>query len=168
MHELLVGSEALASGALTRQALRAHYDKVHQNVYAPKGLTLTPSDNARAAWLWSRREAVLVGSSAAAMLGTKRLPTDEPAELARSQFRSPKGIVAYSGTIADDIGRRIPTDDTIIRGDALLNATRVPVAAVTSNADRYPARATSAGCARPSTSPTAEPSHRRRPGSDSY
>jgi very-short-patch-repair endonuclease len=157
VHELIVGSEALASGTLTRQALRARYVKVHQNVYAPKGLELTPCDRAHAAWLWSRREAVLVGRSAAAMLGAKWLPSDEPAELARSQFRSPKGIVAHSGAIADDeimkvrgipcttaartaydIGRRMPMSESIIRVDALVNATRLPVSAVKSIADRYP------------------------------
>jgi very-short-patch-repair endonuclease len=157
VQKFIVGSEALASGTLTRQTLRAHYDKVHQNVYAPKGLELDARDKAHAAWLWSRRDAVLVGSSAAAMLGTKWLPDDAPPELARSQFRSPKGIVTHSGAIADDeirrlrgipcttpartaydIGRRIRKDESIIRIDALLNATRIPVSAVEAIADRYP------------------------------
>ncbi len=144
-------------GHAHRQGLRANYVKVHRCVYAPKGLALDARDHAYAAWLWSRREAVLVGNSAAAMLGTKWLPADEPAELTRSQFRSPKAIVAHSGAIADDeicrlrgipcttaartaydIGRRMPMDKSIIRMDSLLNATRVRVADVEAITDRYP------------------------------
>lgn len=157
MRNLIVGSEALASGVLTRQTLRARYVKVHQNVYAPIGVELTARDRAYAAWLWSRREAVLVGSSAAAMHGTKWLPADAPAELARTRYAAPPGIVVRGDVIADDemclrasidcttpartaydIGRRVPKDEGIIRVDALLNATRCSVAEVEKIAARYP------------------------------
>jgi hypothetical protein len=83
--ELIVGSEALAAGALTRQSLRTKYIKLHQNVYAPTGLDLDATERARAAWLWSRRKAMLVGNSAAAMHGTRWLPSDARAELARAR-----------------------------------------------------------------------------------
>jgi hypothetical protein len=73
--KIVVGSEQLASGRVTRHQLRTHYRKVHHNVYAPIGAELTALDRAHAAWLWSRRQAVLVGNSAAAMLGTKWLRT---------------------------------------------------------------------------------------------
>ena len=62
-----MGSEALAAGILTRQTLRTKYVKVHHNMYALIGLELDETERARAAWLWSRRKATLVGSSAAAM-----------------------------------------------------------------------------------------------------
>jgi very-short-patch-repair endonuclease len=155
--DLIVGSEAMAAGLVTRQMLRTKYVKLHHNVYARKGLDLDATDRARAAWLWSRRKATLVGDTAAAMHGTKYLPDDGPAELARVRQPAPRGIVVYSGSIADDercfrqsidcttpartaydIGRRVPGDAAIIRIDALLNATRCKVEDVQRIAERYP------------------------------
>jgi very-short-patch-repair endonuclease len=155
--DLIVASEALAAGLVTRQMLRTKFVKLHHNVYVRKGLKLDAADRARAAWLWSRRKATLVGHSAAAMHGTQWLPDDAPAELARVRQPAPDGIVIHSGAIADDevclrasiycttpartaydIGRRVPGDTAIIRIDALLNATRWTVADIEQIADRYP------------------------------
>jgi very-short-patch-repair endonuclease len=157
VEDLILGNEALAAGLVTRQMLRTRYIKVHQNVYARMGLELDAADRARAAWLWSRREATLVGTSAAAIHGTLWLPIDAPAELSRTRRPAPRGIVVHSGIIPDDeiclrasiycttpartaydIGRRVPRDASIIRIDALLNATRCAVADVSRIADRYP------------------------------
>jgi very-short-patch-repair endonuclease len=157
VHDLIVGSEALAAGVVTRQMLRTRYVKLHYNVYARKGLKLVAADKARAAWLWSHRTATLVGSSAAALHGAKWLPDDAPAELAHANQPAPLGILIHRGAIADDetclrqsidcttpartaydIGRRVPGDTAIIRIDALLNATRCTVAEVGRIADRYP------------------------------
>lgn len=74
----------MAAGYATRQTLRSKYVMPHQNVYAPTGLLLTAHDRAMAAWLWSGRNATLAGYSAAAVLGSKWLPDDAPAELAAS------------------------------------------------------------------------------------
>lgn len=153
----MVASEALASGSLTRQRLRSGYVKLHRDVYAPRELDLTATDRAIAAWLWSRREAVLVGNSAAAMLGTKWMSAAEPAELGRSRFTSAPGIVVRSGALADDevcirrgialttaartaydIGRFMLPDKSIFRIDALLNATGLRVEDVAVIAGRYP------------------------------
>jgi hypothetical protein len=155
--DLIVASEALAAGLVTRQTLRAKYVKLHHNVYARKGLKLDAANRARAAWLWSRRKATLIGHSAAAMHGTQWLPDDAPAELARVRQPAPAGIVVHSGSLAADeiclrqsidcttpartaydIGRRVPGDTAIIRIDALLNATRCSVAEIERIADRYP------------------------------
>jgi very-short-patch-repair endonuclease len=155
--DIFVGSEALAAGLVTRQELRTKYVKLHHNVYAPVGMRLDATDRARAAWLWSRRKATLVGSSAAAMHGTKWLPDDAPAELAHTRGPAPPGILIRRGSIADDevglrasmdcttpartaydIGRRVPDDTAIVRIDALLNATRCTVEDVGRIADRYP------------------------------
>jgi uncharacterized protein DUF559 len=157
MDDIIVGSEALAAGLVTRHQLLTKYDKLHYNVYAQAGMQLDAADKARAAWLWSRRTATLVGTSAAAMHGTKWLPDDAPAELAHANQPSPPGIVIHRGTItadeiclrqsidcttpartAYDIGRRVPGDTAIIRIDALLNATRCSVAEIERIADRYP------------------------------
>jgi hypothetical protein len=154
---IVIGSEALTSGRLTRQDLRRRYVKLHRNVYAPIGLRLTARDRAVAAWLWSRREAVLVGSSAAAVLGTRWLPQDEPAELGRLRYAASEGIVIRADAIADDeqqitrgmtcttpartaydLGRRLTGENAIVRVDALMNATKVSVARTRSIAERYP------------------------------
>ena len=144
-------------GRLTRHDLRTRYVKLHRNVYAPAGLKLTALDRAFAAWLWSRREATLVGSSAAAALGTRWLPCDEPAELGRTRHHAPTGIVIHSDAIADDeqqirrgmacttpartaydLGRRLSGEDAVIRLDALMNATKLSVDRVEQIAIRYP------------------------------
>jgi very-short-patch-repair endonuclease len=157
VEQLVLASEALASGAVTRQRLRSEYVKLHRDVYAARDLELTARDRAIAGWLWSRREATLVGSSAAAVLGTKWISADEPAELGRSRFTSAPGIIVRSGAIAADelcvrggipcttvartaydIGRFTMPDKSIIRIDALLNATRRSVDDVAVIAGRYP------------------------------
>jgi very-short-patch-repair endonuclease len=157
VRRIVRGSEALASRTLTRQDLRSRYVKLHRDVYAPVGLELTAYDRAVAAWLWSRREAILVGHSAAAALGSRWLPPDGPAELARLRQRGAAGIVVHSGSIADDerqiscgmacttpartaydLGRRLTGEIAVIRIDALMNVTGVPVEKVRSIADRNP------------------------------
>lgn len=99
-----MATEALAAGAVTRYALQNSYRKLHQNVYVPSTLVLDARARATAAWLWSGRRATLAGYSAAAVLGSRWLPDDAPAELARV---------------------RQPLDTAIIRIDALLNVTNV-------------------------------------------
>lgn len=158
MRTLIVASEALAAGTVTRNELRRRYVKVHRNVYARRDVELTALDRARAAWLWSNRDAVLVGNSAAALLGTRWLSDTAPAELGRTRYPSSRGIVIHSGAIADDelcavggipcttpqrtaydLGRRLmPLDRAIVGIDALLNATRIPRSAVDAVALRYP------------------------------
>jgi very-short-patch-repair endonuclease len=154
---IVIGSEMLASGRLTRQVLRTRYVKLHRDVYAPIGLELTACDCAVAAWLWSHRKAILVGSSAAAVLGTRWLPSDEPAELGRARYAASEDIVVRADVIADDerqvvrgmtctspartaydLGRRLDGETAVIRIDALLNATKVPAEQVVSIAERYP------------------------------
>ncbi|MGK2870385.1 MAG: endonuclease domain-containing protein [Mycobacterium sp.] len=157
MGHIVLGSEALASGLATRHALQTKYRKIHQNVYVPIDVTLTARERAEAAWLWSGRRAALAGYSAAAVLGSKWLPDDAPAELARLRHPSPRGIHIHSGVIAADemvgvgdmdctsvartcydIGRRQPLDTGIIRIDALLNITRGDPDDVRAIATRYP------------------------------
>lgn len=152
-----MATEALGAGTITRHALRTRYRKLHQNIYIPRDFTLDARTRARAAWLWSRRSATLSGYSAAAVLGSKWLPDDAPAELARIRHPAPPGILIHTGAIADDelavvggmtctsvtrtcydIGRRQRLDTAIIRIDALLNVTQVGVERVAGLTDRYP------------------------------
>lgn len=157
MGDIVVATEALATGHLTRYALETRYRKLHQNIYIPKDFILDARTRATAAWLWSRRAATLSGYSAAAVLGSKWLPDDAPAELARVRQPAPPGIVVHTGAIADDerhvvgdmtctsvartcydMGRRQPLDSAIIRIDALLNCTCGTVDDVMTITDRYP------------------------------
>ncbi|MCV7252562.1 hypothetical protein H7J86_10350 [Mycobacterium hackensackense] len=157
MGHIVLGTEALATGLTTRHGLRTKYRKLHHNVYAPRDMALDAATRATAAWLWSGRRATLAGYSAAAMLGSRWLPADAPAELARLRQPSPPGIVVHSGEIADDelttigdircttaartcydMGRRLPVDTGIIRIDALLNHAGERVAVVAAIAERYP------------------------------
>jgi hypothetical protein len=135
---LIVATEALATGDLTRRGLMRSYNKIHRNVYAPAGLELTALDRAHAAWLWSGRKAMLADHSAA-LLGAKWIPSDAPVELARVRRPAARGIHVYSGHIEDDevweingisrttaartaydLGRRLPLETGVIRIDALL------------------------------------------------
>ncbi|MDB4913718.1 MAG: hypothetical protein JWM95_1362 [Gemmatimonadetes bacterium] len=130
---------------------------VHRNVYLLNGLELDAYWRARAAWLWSGRDAVLVGHSAAAIMGVKWIPDDLPAELGRSKARATDGVIVRSDAFAPDevfrvgdmtcstgartaydLGRRLPFDTNIIRVDSVLNARRCSVDDVSRIADRYP------------------------------
>ena len=99
---LIVASEAVASGMLTRQQVRANYTKLYRNVHVINGLEVNAFVRARAAWLWSGRKAVVIGHSAAALLRTLWIPPDIPAELARIRTPAPPGIVVHSGRLASD------------------------------------------------------------------
>ncbi len=137
--KIVVASEALATGRLTRRELDRSYTKLFRNVYARSGFELTARDKAVAAWLWSGRSATLAGCSAAAVLGMRWLDASEPAELIRANRRAPKGICVYSDTLsgsdtcrvgdmrvttpartAFDMARRLPLLIAVPRIDALL------------------------------------------------
>lgn len=168
MGRILLASEALTAGEITRQQLRTRHVMLYRDVYAPSDLALTAWDWAYGAWLWSGRKATLVGNSAAVVHGTKFIKVDErvyeklrathePAEIARSRETRAAGIVVRSGFIADDeivtrygipctspartgydVGRFMRADASILRLDALMNATGCGVADIEKIADRYP------------------------------
>jgi REase_MTES_1575 len=148
MNELawpFLGSEALAAKALPERAMRSLYDSVYPGVYVPGGIDLTASQRAEAAWLWSRRRAVVAGQSAAALLGAKWVDPLAPAELACDNRRPPALVVVHTDTLlpnevmdvgaiavttpartAFDIGRRATTGlQAVQQLDALVNATDV-------------------------------------------
>lgn len=145
-----LGSEALAATAIPERVMRAIYAPVYPGVYAPTGIELTASQRARAAWLWSRRRAVVSGQSAAALLGAKWVDPMAPAELAYDNRHAPKLITVHTDELLDgevievdgisvtspartafDIGRRTTSRlRALQRLDALANATDVKVADV--------------------------------------
>src|SRR6201995_4918988 len=147
--QLVVASEVLRSGVLTRRDLRRRYTKVHRNVHRRNDVKLTAITRARAAWLWSGGRAILVGHSAAALPGSKWVPADLPAEVAHTRGGRSKGIAIHQNDFRDDelcvaggircttaprtafdLGRRLTLEEAVIRIDALLNATRVSVSAI--------------------------------------
>jgi hypothetical protein len=98
--QVFVGTDAVNTGAYTQRELSARCDRVYRNVYAPKGSQLTALDRAKAAWLWSGRNAILAGNSAAALLGAKWIDAGLPAELISSRTRPPPLIITRNDTLA--------------------------------------------------------------------
>lgn len=137
--------------------MRALYEPVYPGVNAPSGIGLTASQRARAAWLWSRRNAVVAGNSAAALLGAKWVDPTEPAELVHHNRRPPPLIKVHTDALLDDevtevggiavttaaraafdIGRRAPRPRAVQRLDALANATDVKALDVEAVARQHP------------------------------
>ncbi len=143
MTELILGSEAMATKAMPERVMRSLYKAVHPGVYCPAGIELTARERAEAAWLWSRREAVIAGNSAAAVLGAKWVSPQLDAELIHNNRRPPPGIIVQTDALLDgevvhvdgvavtgpartafDIGRRTSSRlQAVQRLDALTNAT---------------------------------------------
>jgi len=149
-----LGQEAVRRGQLSARQLQKDYQSVFRNVYLPNGTLLTALTRARAAWLWSAGEATLVGLSAAAVLGTKWIDPQAPAELSRADRHSPKGIVAHTYDLTDDerrlvdgmrittpvrtafdIGRSMRRDHAVVHLDALTHATDLKIRDVLTLAD---------------------------------
>jgi very-short-patch-repair endonuclease len=139
-----LGTEALARGLVTRRTLRSRHNQVHRDVYIPKGAELTPVIRAVAAWLWSRRQAIAAGFSAAALHGAQWIDPLMPAELYRRNGKAVDGIVIHRDELVDDeirlvrgipattpartafdLGRRGSRIRALIAVDALANATRL-------------------------------------------
>lgn len=139
-------AEALKSGALTLRELRRFHAAVYPGVWAPREADLSPQQRARAAWLWSGRRGVCAGLSAAALLGTKWIDADLPAELVHMNRRPPRLIQVHSDNLlpgetlqldglalttpartAFDLGRRLALRQGVQRVDAVMNATDVKV-----------------------------------------
>lgn len=151
-----LGTEAIASGAVTKRTLRSRYEMLYRNVYAPKDAEITPAHRAVAAWLWSGRAATVAGVSAAALLGTRWLDPKSPAELIRPEGAG-NGIAIHRGKVPDDeqcrvrgiavttpartaydLGRRPGLLQAVMRLDALANATRLQTNEIEALAGRHP------------------------------
>lgn len=142
-----LGSEALAAGKLNRYQLTTRYELLHRDVYFPSGTVLTPADRAVAAWLWSGRQSVVAGLSAAALHGSKWIEQELPAELVHSSRHKASGIILHSDRLgvdeicsvrgirvttpartAFDLGRWRELTDAVVRVDALLQACELKIA----------------------------------------
>ncbi len=124
--------------------MRRSCTRIYRNVYQRRGSNLTAKDRAVAAWLWAGKEAVVAGTSAAALLGAEWVDAHAPAELITDRKRPPPLIVARDETLlagenvlvdgvpvtssartAFDLGRRPGLTAAVIRIDALARATGV-------------------------------------------
>lgn len=152
-----VGTEAVHAGVFTQRDLRRSCTRIYRNVYQQRGSALTARDRAIAAWLWSGKEAVVAGNSAAALLGAEWIDAHAPAELVCDRTRPPSLIITRNETLlpaeiieidgiavtspartAFDLGRR-PAGLTgaVIRIDALARATGVTADQVAPVADAH-------------------------------
>lgn len=153
--EPFLGRQAVRAGTLTAHRLKTRYRAVYRNVYLRNDIPLTADRRARAAWLWAGGSAVVVGVSAAALLGTKWLDGTVPAQLVRGDRHCPPGIAVHNWELcageihmlqgmpvttaartAFDIGRTLPLEPAVPILDALMNATNVKPADIASLADR--------------------------------
>jgi hypothetical protein len=154
-----IGSEAVASGRLTKYALHSRYAAIHPDVYLPRGTQLTPVIRARAAWLWSRRHGVIAGNSAAAVHGAKWIDARHPAEIRYDNRHPPAGIRTWADYLADDememvrgipvttpartaldIASRYPKGQAVATIDSLARATNLKIADVELLAQRNKGR----------------------------
>jgi hypothetical protein len=146
MDDVIIGSEALRKGTLSRYQLRAGFRAIYPDVYLAAGATLSLRTRAEAAWLWSGRRGVLAGLAAAALHGSDWIGDDEAVELIWRNPHPPAGVltrnqrlesdevtrvaglpVTTSPRTAFDLARQLPTGDAVARLDALMRATRFSV-----------------------------------------
>ncbi len=142
MEQPFIGSEAVASGAVTRHQLRTRYRAVLPNVYLGTGVEPSLETRILAAWLWSGRGATVVGAAAARLHGAEWIPDEVPVELAHPNPRAPQGVLTRRCALLDgekqimgcyavstpertafDIGRRGAVRSAVARLDALARAT---------------------------------------------
>ncbi|TPG31127.1 endonuclease domain-containing protein [Mycolicibacterium hodleri] len=152
-----LGQDAVRRDVVTARRLQKDYRAIYRNVYVHRAVSVTALTRARAAWLWSGGNAVLVGLSAAMVHGTKWIEPGEPAEISRLDRHGASGIVCHTYALessecchvdgmrlttpartAFDIGRtRAPTQAAVYL-DALVHATGLSVSDVVELADRHP------------------------------
>lgn len=153
----ILGSEAVASGAVTRGRLRWNYRTIYPDVYVPRDCLPSIRDRAHGAWLWSGRRAVITGRAAAALHGARWVDDAAPVEVIWANNRSPRNVIARRERIepdevcrlrdgmpvatpartALDLGRHLPFGEAVAHLDALARATRVPAADVSALTYRY-------------------------------
>lgn len=155
--EVILGSEALRAGLVTRHDLSSRYTAWHRDVYVAQGCAITPTIRAEAAWLRSRRRGVLAGFSAAALHGAKWIDPSRPAEIVDDHNRrSALGVLTLRCTLnpdevcvvrgmrvttaartALDLACRYPRGQAVAAIDALCRATELKTAEMFDLASRH-------------------------------
>jgi very-short-patch-repair endonuclease len=157
MEEPIIGSEALASGVLTRGQLRWNYQPIFPDVYISRLADRTLDVMTAGAWLWSERRSTITGRAAAALYGAKWVSETAPIELLWQNNHCPPGIIArderfaadevtsYRGlTVATaarvgfDLARHLLAVTAVAHLDDLARATRITKQDLMNLIDRYP------------------------------
>ncbi|MBW0015925.1 MAG: hypothetical protein JO236_00010 [Mycobacterium sp.] len=139
---VVLGSEAVARGSLTRGQLRWNYRKIHRDVYLPKEVPRSLRANIHAAWLWSGRTGVIAGRAAAALYGAKWIDDFTPVELIGPFNHAPPGVIIRRERVSSedivqmaglpvttpartafDLARHLPRSAAVAHLDALSAAT---------------------------------------------
>lgn len=155
--EVFIGSEALASGALSRYQLIADHRRLLPDVHVPKRAALSLNDRIAAAWLWSRRGGIVTGLAASALHGAQWVDPNIPIELNHPHNKSPNGVVTRRETILDheitrlqdipvtsvartafDLARRNASWRAVAQLDSLCRATRFTTDDVLSVREMHP------------------------------
>lgn len=156
MGQVFRGSEALASGRLTRQELRRWYQPLYRGFYLDAGAVPTLRDRATAAWLASDRRGVIAGVAASAFHGAQWVDDDIPIELISSRARPQRGLIVRNERLAEDeftyvgrlpvttrvrtafdLGRYLPRGEAIMRLDSLMHSQTFSTEEVLLLAKRY-------------------------------
>jgi very-short-patch-repair endonuclease len=155
--EVIVGSEAIAQGLLTRGQLRWNYRPILPDIYIPKSICRSLELMTVGAWLWSGRRAVITGRAAAALYGAEWVDEYAPVELLWRNNHCPPGTiarherfqpdevasvrglpVATPARTGFDLARHLPRTMAVAHLDALARATGIRQADVLRLVDRYP------------------------------
>jgi hypothetical protein len=142
MGGVFIGSEAVANGVLTEHQLRRWHRSLFRDVYVPKWDAPSLDDRILAAWLWSRRRAVVAGVAASALHGALWVDAETQIELVAPSARPQRGLVVRNESLdedeatwvkqlpvttvartAFDLGRHLPRRAALARIDALMRAT---------------------------------------------
>lgn len=101
MIQAFIGSEALAGG-MSWGELQRGSARVYRDVYVPAGTEVTATVRAQAAWLWSRRRAVIGGLAAAALHGSKWVEHGLCVDLYHDNRHRLPGLTARAEQLGDD------------------------------------------------------------------
>ena len=131
-----LGSEALAQGA-TWTELQSRNRRVLRDVYVTADTQLTAALRAKAGWLWSGRQAVVAGRSAAALHGSKWVDPSAPVELIHGHRHRLAGLQIHGDAVEpEDVcvvdGIPVTTPARTALDLACWNSTMTAVAAVDS------------------------------------
>jgi Protein of unknown function (DUF559) len=159
MAEPFVGSEAIASGRLTRSQLCTGYTRLFRDVYVIRDVQVTAELRAKAGWLWTKRQGVVAGVSAAAMHGSRWVDDTTTVELIHENRHRLPGLFTHGDRIeADeitmidgvpvttptrtvfDLGCWYPTTSAVAAIDSLARVTEIKAADVELLAQRYSGR----------------------------
>lgn len=156
MGEVLIGTEAIADGAVTRHTLQRWYRPIYPDVHVPKNSEPSLRDRTLGGWLWTRRAGIVTGVAASALYGAEWIDDDAPVELIAAHDRFPRGLVVRDERIAldeitclagmpvatpartaCDLGRFLSRKQAIARMDALMRARPFETDDVARLAQRY-------------------------------